>query len=45
MVGSPNEIPRKLKQRYGKQVDRVLATFQFASDDARRAALEELRAK
>ncbi len=45
VVGSPNEIPRKLKARYGKQVDRVLATFNYASDDARRAALEELRAK
>ncbi|HEU4429622.1 MAG TPA: LLM class flavin-dependent oxidoreductase, partial [Myxococcota bacterium] len=45
VVGSPNEIPRKLKQRYGQHVDRVLATFAFASDEARRAALEELRAK
>ncbi len=45
VVGSPNEIPRLLKQRYGTHVDRVLATFNFASDDARRAALEELRAR
>jgi probable F420-dependent oxidoreductase len=42
VVASPNEVPRKLKQRYGKDVDRVLATFSFASDEARRAALEEL---
>ena len=45
VVGAPHEIPRKLKQRYGKHVDRVLATFHFATDEARRAALEELRAK
>ena len=45
VVGSPNEIPRKLKQRYGQHVDRVLATFNFTTEDARRAALEELRAK
>ncbi len=45
VVGSPNEIPRKLKQRYGQHVDRVLATFNFTTEDARRAALEELRAQ
>ncbi len=44
VVGSPGEIPRKLLQRYGRDVDRVLATFDFASDEARRAALEELHA-
>ncbi len=45
VVGSPNEIPRKLKQRYGQHVDRVLATFNYTTEDARLAALEELRAK
>ena len=45
VVGSPNEIPRKLKQRYGQHVDRVMATFSFASDEARKAAIEELRAR
>ena len=43
VVGSPNEIPRKLKQRYGQHVDRVLATFNYTTEEARRAALEELR--
>jgi len=34
-----------LDARRGGTVDRVLATFSFGSEDARRAALEELRAK
>ena len=45
VVSAPNEVPRKLKERYGKHVDRVLATFSFAGDEARRAALEELHAQ
>ena len=45
VVGAPNEIPRMLKKRYGQHVDRVLATFDFATDEARRAAIEELRAR
>ncbi len=45
VVAQPKEVPRKIKERYGNAIDRVLCTFAFSSDSDRLAALEELRAK
>jgi probable F420-dependent oxidoreductase len=45
VVAQPKEVPRRLKERYGECIDRVLCTFAFSSDADRRAALEELRAR
>ncbi len=44
VVAQPDEVPAALKARYGDAVDRVFCTFAFADDDARKAAMETLRA-
>lgn len=44
VVAEPSKVAGAIKQRFGGVVDRVLCTFPFATDDERRACLEELRA-
>jgi len=44
IVAEPARVASELAARYGGLVDRVLCSFDFASDDERSAYMEELRA-
>jgi probable F420-dependent oxidoreductase len=44
IVAEPARVAGELATRYGGLVDRVLCSFDFASDDERSAYMEELRA-
>jgi len=44
VVAQPAEVASRVKQRFGGLIDRVACTFPFASDAAREAFMEELRA-
>jgi len=44
VVAAPSEVASKVKERFGGLIDRVTCTFSFASDDERKAYLEELHA-
>ena len=44
IVTEPAKVAGAMKDRFGGVVDRVLCTLPFATDDERRAYLEELRA-
>jgi probable F420-dependent oxidoreductase len=44
IVAEPDQVPARLKDRFGGRVDRLLCTFPYASDEERNGYLEELRA-
>jgi probable F420-dependent oxidoreductase len=43
IVARPDEVPGRLKKRYGDSIDRVLATFALSDDAQRKKAMAELR--
>lgn len=43
IVAEPEKVTGALKERFGGVIDRVLCTFPYATDEERRAYLEELR--
>ena len=43
VVAAPEDVPRKLQERFTGKLDRILCTFAFATPEARAQALEELR--
>jgi probable F420-dependent oxidoreductase len=44
VVAEPHRVVSALKSRFGGVIDRLLCTFPFATDEERRAYMEELRA-